>query len=75
VSVAGRRISVGNLPWTATEAELRVLFAPHGEVVDAKVIVDHETGLSRGYGFVSLATPDQAACALAGPPAVPRPHG
>ena len=52
-------IYVGNLPFDATEADLRSLFADYGSVTSASVITDRDTGRSRGFGFVEVA--DQAA--------------
>lgn len=49
-----KKIYVGNLPWSSTEADLRDLFATYGEVASAAVITDRETGRSRGFGFVEL---------------------
>lgn len=49
-----KKIYVGNLPWSTTEADLRDLFARFGEVQSAAVITDRETGRSRGFGFVEL---------------------
>ncbi len=49
-----KKIYVGNLPWSATEAELRELFSAYGTVHSAAVITDRETGRSRGFGFVEL---------------------
>ena len=46
---------VGNLPFDATEADLRALFADYGEVTSVAVITDRDTGRSRGFGFVELA--------------------
>ncbi len=48
-------IYVGNLPFSATDADLRTLFAGYGDVISASVITDRETGRSRGFGFVDLA--------------------
>ena len=47
-------IYVGNLPYTASEDEIRELFAAHGEVVSVKLINDRETGRPRGFGFVEM---------------------
>ncbi len=52
-------IYVGNLPFTATAADLEKLFGEYGEVTSAAVITDRETGRSRGFGFVEM--PDAAA--------------
>ena len=52
----GRRIYVGNLPWSTTSSELQNMFAEHGGVRSAEVISDRETGRSRGFGFVEMET-------------------
>ena len=49
-----KKIYVGNLPFTTTDAELRQLFATHGEVRSASVVMDRESGRSRGFGFVEM---------------------
>lgn len=49
-----KKIYVGNLPWSATEADLRDLFATIGEVLSTAVITDRDTGRSRGFGFVEM---------------------
>ena len=58
------KIYVGNLPWRATDAQLLSMFASHGEVVEAKVMIDRETGRSRGFGFVTMADAGQADTAI-----------
>jgi RNA recognition motif-containing protein len=58
---------VGNLPYEVTEEELYELFASHGEVVSAKVIMDRETGRPRGFGFVELQQAEAARKALQRP--------
>ncbi len=45
---------VGNLPWSATETQLKDLFSQHGEVNSVNIIQDRETGRSRGFGFVEM---------------------
>ncbi len=45
---------VGNLPWSATEAQLKELFSQYGEVNSLNIIQDRETGRSRGFGFVEM---------------------
>ena len=47
-------IYVGNLPWSVTEDEVRDFFASYGEVESVKIILDRETGRSRGFGFVEM---------------------
>jgi RNA recognition motif-containing protein len=58
------KIYVGNLPWRATDAQLSEMFAAHGEVIEARIITDRETGRSRGFGFVSMANNDGAQNAI-----------
>ena len=48
------RIYVGNLPWSVDNDSLKDLFSSYGDVADAVVIRDRETGRSRGFGFVDL---------------------
>ncbi len=57
-------IYVGNLAFGTTTAELESLFAQHGEVARAQVITDRDTGRSRGFGFVEMATADSARAAI-----------
>lgn len=54
------KLYVGNLPYSATETELRELFSQAGEIEDATVIIDRETGRSRGFGFVNMMTEEGA---------------
>ncbi|MEE9282121.1 MAG: RNA-binding protein [Myxococcota bacterium] len=49
-----KRIYVGNLPYTTTEDELRELFGRHGSVESVNLIVDRDTGRSRGFAFVEM---------------------
>ena len=49
-----KKIYVGNLPWRATEQEIREFFEPFGEVLSVAIITDRETGRSRGFGFVEM---------------------
>ncbi|XP_062193666.1 28 kDa ribonucleoprotein, chloroplastic-like [Phragmites australis] len=53
------RIYVGNLPWQVDDSRLVQLFSEHGKVVDARVVYDRETGRSRGFGFVTMATQEE----------------
>jgi len=55
---------VGNLPFSATEADVLSLFEQHGKVDSVKIISDRETGRPRGFGFVDMA-PDDAQKAIA----------
>ena len=49
-----KKIYVGNLSWDTTESELRSLFEASGPVLSAAVVMDRETGRSRGFGFVEM---------------------
>jgi RNA recognition motif-containing protein len=49
-----KKLFVGGLSWDTSDAGLQQAFAEFGEVVEAKVILDRETGRSRGFGFVTL---------------------
>ncbi|MCZ6669603.1 MAG: RNA-binding protein [Acidobacteria bacterium] len=49
-----KRIYVGNLPFSATEDEIRELFSQHGTVEAVNLITDRETGRPRGFGFVEM---------------------
>jgi cold-inducible RNA-binding protein len=55
---------VGNLPFTAKDSDLEQLFAEHGTVVSAKVVIDRETNRSRGFGFVEMESEEQAQAAI-----------
>jgi len=49
-----KKLYVGNIPFTTTEADLRAMFETHGAVTSVKVITDRETGRSRGFAFVEM---------------------
>lgn len=59
------RIYVGNLPWQVDDSRLVQLFSEHGKVVDARVVYDRESGRSRGFGFVTMATQEELDDAIA----------
>src|SRR5438552_16714241 len=52
------KIYVGNLPFSATDAEVRELFAQHGTVESVSIITDRDTGRPRGFGFVEMSRAD-----------------
>jgi RNA recognition motif-containing protein len=54
------KLYVGNLPYDATEEELRQLFSGAGTVASASIITDRETGRSKGFGFVEMASQAEA---------------
>ncbi len=55
-----KNIYVGNLPFSIEDDQLRELFEEYGEVQSAKVIMDRDTGRSRGFGFVEMPDDDAA---------------
>ena len=57
-------IYVGNLPFRTNNAELEQLFAEYGAVDSAAVIMDRETGRSRGFGFVEMPNDDEGRTAI-----------
>lgn len=59
-----RRLYVGNLPWSTTSADLERMFSAHGTVRSAEVIMDRETGRSRGFGFVEMETQEGTQAAI-----------
>jgi RNA recognition motif-containing protein len=61
----GRKIYVGNLSYNTTESELESLFGAHGSVQSAQIISDKMTGRSKGFGFVEMATDEEAQAAIA----------
>ncbi|MSR47035.1 MAG: RNA-binding protein [Planctomycetes bacterium] len=62
----GTKLYVGNLPYSTTSEELNQMFAAHGGVKSADVIMDRETGRSKGFGFVEMTTDDDAKKAIDG---------
>ncbi len=58
-------IYVGNLSYTLSESELRDAFADFGEVSSVKVLMDRETGRSRGFGFVEMPNQSEGEAAIA----------
>ncbi len=60
----GRKLYVGNLPYTVTESALSDKFAAYGTVESAKLITDRETGRSKGFGFIEMASDSEAQAAI-----------
>ncbi len=60
------KIFVGSLPYKVEEADLQELFAAYGEVSSVKIIIDRETGRSKGFGFVEMADDESAQKAIDG---------
>ena len=61
-----QKIYVGNLPYSASDADLQQNFSAFGDVVSATVMTDRDTGRSKGFGFVEMSSPAQAQAAIEG---------
>src|SRR5436309_3123081 len=59
-----RKLFVGNLPYSVTSERLQEAFSQFGTVTSSKVIVDRETGRSRGFAFLEMETDDQGSAAM-----------
>jgi RNA recognition motif-containing protein len=60
----GKRLFVGSLPYETTDQELQDIFAGVGAVESVKVIIDRDTGRSKGFGFVEMVTEKDAQLAI-----------
>ncbi len=60
------KLYVGNISYNTTENDLHDAFAAHGTVLEANLMVDRETGRPRGFGFVTMSTPEEAQKAIEG---------
>jgi RNA recognition motif-containing protein len=61
----GKKLYVGNLNYSVTDSDLMKLFEPHGTVQSAQVIMDRDTGRSKGFGFVEMGSDAEAQAAIA----------
>jgi cold-inducible RNA-binding protein len=61
----GSKLYVGNLTYAVTDQELQELFTPHGTVRSAQVVMERDTGRSKGFGFVEMSSDDEAQAAIA----------
>ena len=62
----GKKLYVGNLDYGVTDSALEQMFAAYGTVESAQVIMDRDTGRSKGFGFVEMKTDQEAQAAIAG---------
>ena len=62
----GKKLYVGNLPYTVGDSGLQQMFETFGSVVSAQVIVDRDTGRSKGFGFVEMGSDQEAQAAITG---------
>ena len=60
----GKKLYVGNLAYGVTDSQLEQLFAAHGAVQSAQVIMDRDTGRSKGFGFVEMSSSAEAESAI-----------
>lgn len=60
----GKKLFVGNLSYNVTDNDLQQLFAPHGSVASAQVIMDRDSGRSKGFGFVEMGSEQEAQAAV-----------
>jgi len=61
----GKKLYVGNLTYSITDSELQEMFQAHGTVASAQVIMDRDTGRSKGFGFVEMGSDQEAQAAIA----------
>src|SRR5262245_25498740 len=61
----GRKLYVGNLTYGVTDSDLQQMFEAHGTVQSAQVIMDRDTGRSKGFGFVEMGSDQEAQAAIA----------
>ena len=59
-----KKLYVGNLSFGTTDSDLQTLFAPHGSVQSAQIIMDRDTGRSKGFGFVEMSSSNEATAAI-----------
>ena len=62
----GKKLYVGNLTWGATNADLEQMFSAFGTVQSAQIIMDRDTGRSKGFGFVEMGSDSEAQAAIQG---------
>ncbi len=62
----GKKLYVGNLSFDMTDSDLMKLFEPHGQVASVQIIMDRDTGRSKGFGFVEMGTDQEAQAAITG---------
>ena len=60
----GKKLYVGNLTYGVTDSDLQQMFAPHGTVQSAQVIMDRDTGRSKGFGFVEMSSDQEGQAAI-----------
>jgi cold-inducible RNA-binding protein len=66
-----KKLYVGNLGYGVSASDLETMFTAHGTVQSAQVIVDRDTGRSKGFGFAEMGSDQEAQAAIAAPPPIP----
>jgi len=61
----GKKLYVGNLAFSVSDSDLQELFSAHGSILSAQVIMDRDTGQSKGFGFVEMSSDGEAQAAIA----------
>ena len=61
----GKKLYVGNLAYSIADSDLQAMFEPYGTVQSAQVIMDRDTGRSKGFGFVEMGSDQEAQAAIA----------
>jgi cold-inducible RNA-binding protein len=64
--IMGNKLYVGNLPYSFSDADMERTFSAFGSVNSAKVIMDRDSGRSKGFGFVEMSSADEATAAIEG---------
>ena len=62
--MSNNKLFVGNLSFNTTENDLQDTFAAHGTVLEANLMMDRATGRPRGFGFITMSTPEEAQAAI-----------
>jgi cold-inducible RNA-binding protein len=62
--MSNNKLFVGNLSFNTTENDLQDMFAAHGTVIEANLMMDRASGRPRGFGFVTMSTPEEAEAAI-----------
>src|SRR5262245_21364222 len=60
----GSKLYVGNLTYSVSDSDLQQIFAPHGTVRSAQVVMDRDSGRSKGFGFVEMSSHEEAQAAI-----------
>jgi len=60
----GKKVYVGNMSYDTSQADLEQMFGEHGTVESAQVIMDRDTGRSKGFGFIEMSSEDEAQAAI-----------